>query len=119
MSTKPVVRVGMRTPWGRAEQVTLVSEGVGWVVTSSHGGIKLDRKRQNAMPKTLRLSSAWYEEDVECIRVMVAFPKLFLESEVKLARDTLKAYYPKLWKEYEENEGRGIEEMYLTLSLTT
>jgi len=34
----------MNTPWGKADDVTLVKRGIYWVSTPSHGGVMIDRK---------------------------------------------------------------------------
>ena len=61
----PMVRPGSHTPWGAASHVNDVAEGVVFVSTPSHGGFKVSRERNAAIPSALRNPSGWYEEDVE------------------------------------------------------
>ena len=72
ITTKPVVREGMRTPWGDADFVRIVAGGVGWVDTPSHGGVKLSRAMNARMPEYMRKAGGWYEEDCEWSLVYVA-----------------------------------------------
>ncbi len=60
-----VVHDGMATPWGIADYVGHIAEGIGVVGTPSHGGIKLSSERQKQMPEYLRTDDGWYEEDCE------------------------------------------------------
>lgn len=55
----------MKTPWGTAQQVTEVAPGVLSVSCASHGGIKLDRKRNAMIHPRWRRAGGWYEEDCE------------------------------------------------------
>ncbi|MGE3483473.1 MAG: hypothetical protein AB7L09_01955 [Nitrospira sp.] len=56
---------GSRTPWGPAQHVYPIAEGIVFVSCAGHGGIKLDRKRNAAVPKPARRAAGWYEEDCE------------------------------------------------------
>ena len=89
------VREGMRTPWGKAQNVSMLADGIWMVETSGHGGIKLDRKRQNALPKAARKQAAWYEEDCQAVIPMLAF---FDEVASKLSASATKvALAESLW----------------------
>ena len=58
----------MRTPWGRAQDVEELSEGVLRVSTASHGGLKLSRERWEEIPESVRnvfLNPLYAEEDCE------------------------------------------------------
>lgn len=72
-TSKPVVRVGMRTPWGKADSARELAPGIGLVDTPSHGGIKLNRKRQAALPLEARREGGWYEEDADASIPLCAF----------------------------------------------
>jgi hypothetical protein len=91
-------REGMRTPWGKADHVRVYAEGVAFVGTPGHGGIKLDRKRQSAMPEALRLKGGWYEEDVEYARVKLAFPELLPDMSLESAQRRIKDVHPEVWE---------------------
>jgi hypothetical protein len=54
-----------RTPWGTADYVKKYAEGVWFVSTPGHGGLKLDRKRNALVPEYMRREGGWYEEDCE------------------------------------------------------
>ena len=88
-----MLREGSRTPWGKAQVVTDIAEGIHSVSTAGHGGIKLDRKRQLEMPKLLRRPGGWYEEDCDWALVATAFPQYFKEN-VDSAHKTLRNWFP-------------------------
>jgi len=114
------VRVGMPTPWGRADQAVEMCEGIGAVATPSHGGILLSDERQAAMPSYLRHEDGWYEEDCEWCKPFVVFSDdLIAAAEERwdkatiracstvegagdhgTARETLRAWYPDLYEEH-------------------
>ena len=112
----PVVYEGMQTPWGKADSATVYADGIGWVGTPSHGGCKLDRKRNAMIPSYMRQAGGWYEEDCDwCI------PFVIFEAELKLCGDeftqntikngqhwhTFKNWH---WKEYQTFTGTTIPE---------
>ena len=70
------VRIGLATPWGKADSAEIIAEGIGRVGTPSHGGIKLDRKRNAAVPAYFRRKGGWYEEDCDA-----AIPALVFDAE--------------------------------------
>jgi len=110
---------GSQSPWGTIDGVTTILEGMWFVSTSSHGGIKLSLERQEQIPDYLRRLSAvgwalkggWYEEDCEW-----AIPYVVFEAELKekgrgigkelwdtqMHRKTLRTWYP---DEYERFYG--------------
>ena len=59
----------MRTPWGDAQDVIDVAEGIKWVSTASHGGYKLDRKRNAQVNEVWRQAGGWYEEDCDWAKI--------------------------------------------------
>ena len=70
MRLEPATRAGMvkpgdPTPWGPAQHVERLADGIELVETASHGGIKLSAVRLGAMPAAARTSDGWYEEDCE------------------------------------------------------
>ena len=103
------IAVGMRTPWGAADYVTEILEGVHNVSTPSHGGIKLSRERNAAIPDYMRKAGGWYEEDCDWCIPFVAF-----EAEIRARgdeyplkaldkgqhTDTLKNWHPDAYEKF-------------------
>jgi hypothetical protein len=99
----------MRTPWGAADYVTEILEGVHNVSTPSHGGIKLSRERNAAIPDYMRKAGGWYEEDCDWCIPFVAF-----EAEIRARgdeyplkaldkgqhTDTLKNWHPDAYEKF-------------------
>lgn len=90
------------TPWGVADHVTLVCEGIWDVSTPSHGGIKLSRNRNRQMPDYMRMAGGWYEEDVEwCLPCIVFEADILLNSkEVLLVRHILERDHQSTFKNW-------------------
>lgn len=74
--------VGMRTPWGPAQDVTCIAPGICSVSTAGHGGLKVDRALNARIPEYMRREGGWYEEDSEYILPLVALADHFLGSGV-------------------------------------
>ncbi len=66
-------RKGMSTPWGQADHVSRILEGMCRVGTPSHGGIKLNRERNAQVPDYIRRDGGWYEEDCEWAIPFIVF----------------------------------------------
>ena len=64
---------GMDTPWGRADHVSPIIEGMNHIGTPSHGGIKLNQRRNVQIPDYMRRNGGWYEEDCEWSIPFVVF----------------------------------------------
>lgn len=94
------------TPWGAADYIKDIADGITTYSTASHGGIKLSAERQAQMPKALR-DGAWYEHDCAIYRVIVAFPDVFSEKDFEEAKHGLKNWYPDA---YETHFGEIIPE---------
>lgn len=71
------VREGSPTPWGTADWITRVADGIVIADTSSHGGVKLSPERNREIPAALRNRSGWYEEDCEARIPAAYFPEEF------------------------------------------
>ena len=69
-------RVGMRTPWGKADYVKKCAEGVYFAGTPSHGGIKLSASRNAQVHEAWRNAGGWYEEDCEWAIVEYTWPEI-------------------------------------------
>lgn len=90
------------TPWGMTQSSEIYADGVAFHSTASHGGFKLDRARNAAMPVVLRVAGGWYEEDAEWSKVAIGFPDLFTAHERRHAEKTLRDYYPECWEAFHE-----------------
>lgn len=99
----------IQTPWGKSQTITVVIEGITSVTTSSHGGLKLNKKLNNRIPDYLRSENAWYEEDVAWCIPYAILKDIVLSSvpadkwedtltTIEIAVSTLKHWY---WEEYE------------------
>ena len=102
-----------RTPWGTAQSHDVVAPGITFVYTASHGGVylcpwRLALMRQDS-PELLapsdfypsRMGGAWFEEDCEAGRVILAFPKDFSYAAINAAYNGLKCFHPQMierWK---------------------
>jgi len=61
------------SPWGAVQYQSSVIPGVVSVGTASHGGLKLSKERQAAMPDYMRCEGGWYEEDCDWAKVYAVF----------------------------------------------
>jgi len=68
--SKSGAKDGGPSPWGAIQWLEHMSPGIDSVSTAGHGGIKLSRERNAAMPKELRRPGGWYEEDCEAAMPM-------------------------------------------------
>lgn len=62
---KNVVTLRMHTPWGTADQVEHIADGIGAVSTSSHGGVKVSGELNRKIHEVCRCADGWYEEDCD------------------------------------------------------
>jgi hypothetical protein len=77
-------RAPMGTPWGRADYMEPVADGIMLVMTPRHGGFHLSPERNAQVPKRWRAASfnglawqGWYEEDCDWCIVVLTFPEEF------------------------------------------
>lgn len=63
------------SPWGAVQDTTVLADGICSVTTASHGGVKLDTKRQAEMPEGWRKPGGWYEEDCDWCLPFIIFQK--------------------------------------------
>ena len=80
------------TPWGPAQHVIPVADGIWQVDTAGRGGIKLDAKRNRKVPKGARLQSGWYGEGCEWSIAVLSNPDAFTEEALGFARDILRGW---------------------------
>lgn len=85
----------MQTPWGPAQQIEQKCQGVTFVSTASHGGIKVDAPMLDAIPLAWRQASfngqgmqGWFEEDCDWCMVALTFPALFNAANLAAAQKT-------------------------------
>lgn len=74
----------MQTPWGKADSVVTLSNGIRRVSTPSHGGYWVPAKLLPLVPAQFQAYAAkwsgspqWYEEDCAWACVAVTFPDVF------------------------------------------
>lgn len=83
-----------KSPWGMVQQIKVITDGIVFVSTASHGGLKLDRGMNKRVPDYMRRKGGWYEEDCEAAIPVIALKEYFSESEYRSAVDTLMRFYP-------------------------
>ena len=98
------------TPWGIANYIEPVCDGVVAFYTPSHGGFYVDPDHLHKIPSHWRAASfngqgkkGWFEEDVDWAMVALSFPKGFSQYAEKdemeiteIARKTMAAFHPDL-----------------------
>lgn len=92
--------VGSRTPWGAADHVEKLADGIWQVGTPSHGGVKLSASRNRAVPDYMRASSGWYEEDCEWSVPATVFPDAFKPESREHAKKTLRNWKPDAYEKF-------------------
>ncbi|WP_020525201.1 DUF7007 domain-containing protein [Catelliglobosispora koreensis] len=83
----------MDTPWGTAQSVRVIAEGIVEVTTASHGGIRLHPARNASVPAPFRDRDGWYEEDAEWAFVALTFAEFFDPDHVQYAHLLAARYY--------------------------
>lgn len=86
-----------RTPWGDADAKDVVTRGIIFYSTPSHGGFHVAAKLNATMPDHLRRRDGWYEEDCDWCLVVTAFPQHFSATQREQAEHTLKNWHPEAW----------------------
>lgn len=97
-------KVNGHSPWGWIQSVKEMSEGMWFVSTAGHGGIKLSRQLNAKMPKQFRREGGWYEEDCEVSLVVLAFPDRFTPVQVKDAEVSAKNWFPAAYESWTGTE---------------
>ena len=90
------IQRGSPTPWGPAEDVTVIADGLAFVSTAGHGGYVVSPDRLNLIDAAYpshRLerfeNGPWFEEDCRAAYVVGTFPELFPARALEHARDML------------------------------
>jgi hypothetical protein len=91
----------MNTPWGQSQVIEKIAEGIDFVSTAGHGGMKLSADNNAKVPLSWREASfkqqglqGWYEEDCDVAMVMITFPMCFSENNVARAKEAMQHCYP-------------------------
>ena len=100
------MRINDPTPWGPAETVATIADGIYFVSTPSHGGFYLKPELNALVPSDWRAASfngraqqGWYEEDCDWCMVVLTFPDHFKAEERAQARGIFDGWLaPKLGK---------------------
>ncbi len=82
----------MYTPWGTAQTIETIAEGITSVTTPSHGGIHLSPERFAQICPEWQETFAggpWFEEDHDWAKVAVTFPEHFTPEIVQIAHKTI------------------------------
>jgi hypothetical protein len=121
------VEYGARTPWGPAQHQEKVADGIVFVPTEGHGGYKLSKERNAAIPRPYRSASGWYEEDTEQHIVVFYHHDVVARQDANRTRDerlaaedeSLRDWYPAAWekangRELEPGESRAKDEQSWT-----
>jgi hypothetical protein len=102
-------RAGGSSPWGRIQTVTKVADGFWFVDTAGHGGLKLSRQRQAAMPDYLRCENGWYEEDCDWAIPFVFYARELLPIDAKSCALAVKIFIDWRPDQYERYSGATIK----------
>ena len=97
----------METPWGHADHVTELAEGIVSVGTPSHGGVRLSAERQAQLPAGIDNflhNLEWWEEDCDWAVPYVVFQdeiraagKAYkFDENLAAARSTARHFHPEL-----------------------
>ena len=91
----------MKTPWGESQVIDKFAEGIEFVSTAGHGGMKLSADRNSKVPYSWRQNSfngdglrGWYEEDCDVALVIMTFPEFFKAEIVEEAKKMMVKYHP-------------------------
>lgn len=106
---------GSRSPWGQVQYAEQLADGVVSVGCAGHGGVKLSRERNAAIPPALRERSGWYEEDCAAEIAAMYHPEAFTPKNNPLtsvgrtrqqAENAVKDWFP---DKYEKATGRTLQ----------
>lgn len=93
------------TPWGHADGIIILADGIASVSTSSHGGIWLSDERWKTLLEKFPMfqswaGEGWLEEDCDWCVAALAFPEHFSEEHRAAAENTAKNNFPDLWEHW-------------------
>jgi len=90
------LKIPTNSPWGRIQEVEVICDGMFFVTTASHGGLKLDQNVNILIPKEYRRDGGWYEEDCEWTIPALIFSEQFEKYKESVER-ICKNYYPEFF----------------------
>lgn len=94
---------GYSTPWGFPNSAREIADGIWDIDTPGHGGYWVSNERLAEMPHALRRNNwagdNWFEEDCDCVKVIISFPQYFDIERQTSAMEFLKRWKPELWEE--------------------
>jgi hypothetical protein len=88
------IKIPQNTPWGEIQSFRIELGGIISFETGAHGGLKVPKKLNEKIPKYLRRSGGWYEEDCDWCIPIVIFPQFFSKGDYVNARSSLKENFP-------------------------
>lgn len=98
------------SPWGAIQDKRELAPGIWSVSTAGHGGIKLSRERNAAVPDYMRAEGGWYEEDCQWSIAAMIHPIAFQrtvkiegrpdKSEYEYALDSFRGWYPDQYERF-------------------
>ncbi len=91
----------VHTPWGAAQTIDILADGIEIYMTAGHGGAKLSPERHKKVQErfpgfTTFAGGEWYEEDCDIALVVVTFPEFFSPAMVAACQTAIqndKEYY--------------------------
>ncbi len=96
--------VASDSPWGQAQSVTEIADGILSYSTSTHGGYRLSARRNASVPVVLKKATCgelgmtgWYEEDCDWAIVVYTFPECFGRRQHSQALKSLKVHHKEAW----------------------
>jgi hypothetical protein len=100
-----IIKEGDNTPWGRAQHVYKLGEGIYSASTASHGGMHLAPEINLRIPPCARAQNGWYEEDCQAaIPPFVLGIEAFTSDSVKRCiasgevENTVKVWFPYIYE---------------------
>lgn len=100
-----MTRAPKMSPWGKPVSCDPLAPGVWWVITSGHGGVKLDPVRNKKIPEAARRRGGWYEEDTAWSIAALVHPEAFPSQDQQRASSVAKNWHP---DEYTAITGRAV-----------
>ncbi|WP_315768482.1 MULTISPECIES: DUF7007 domain-containing protein [unclassified Bradyrhizobium] len=98
------------SPWGAIQDKKELAPGIWQISTAGHGGIKLSRERNAAVPKYMRREGGWYEEDCEWALAAAVHPIGFqrviktdgkpARTEFEMAIETFRHWHPDAYENF-------------------
>jgi hypothetical protein len=98
------------SPWGAIQTKRELAPGIWTVSTAGHGGVKLSRQRNAAVPAYMRAEGGWYEEDCQWSIAAIVHKEAFQrvvtienrpdKTEYEYALDSFRGWYPDQYEQF-------------------